>query len=112
MKITESQLRRIVREEVKLMSEAKRTKIKVGKRDINFLASFRNGTLDLLPATSQDYQTIEDLKGELPGGGSDIKRALEKEISKKTRLTFSYDYGYQGGGYTFKLDGKEIEKMI
>jgi len=97
-----------------LLSEGK-AKFTYGGVKVEFYTSFKNGQINLIPKSSKDLDTIEDIlrKSSNPRlADEEFRNTTAVYLKKKTGLEFENDpYGHQAG-YTFIIKDDKLLKML
>src|SRR6056300_803698 len=97
-----------------LLSEGK-AKFTYGGVKVEFYTSFKNGQINLIPKSSKDLDTIEDIlrKSSNPRlAYEEFRNTTAVYLKKKTGLEFENDpYGHQAG-YTFIIKDDKLLKML
>lgn len=80
---------------------------------VEYITSYNNGKLVLIPKTSKDLDTIELIKSKLGSKAEDEFIKLTKiRIQQKTGIGFTYDTSHNGAGYGFKIDDNFLLKLV
>ena len=97
-----------------LLSEGK-ARITYGGSKVEFYTSFKNGQINLIPKSSKDLDTIQDIldKSSNPRlADEEFRINTANYLKKKTGLEFEIDpYGHQAG-YTFNIKDDKLLKML
>lgn len=98
----------------KKIEEAVRANISYSNGDVEYIASFKNGYLQLIPRTSEDLDTVNNIKMSISTGDPDSEflNLTQAQLEKMTRLKFSEPKSTGNSTFMFYIDEDYILGLL